>query len=326
MSKLPKFSSRAFVAPMAGITDPAFRLLCKQAGAGLVVTEFTSVHAIVEKEKQLKSKELPITRFLEYSEKERPVSAQLFGHDIDMIIRAAKIIEPYFDIIDFNMGCPAPHITNQMAGAALLSKPDHVKELFTRLVKAVDKPVTLKLRAGISNENCYLYKPIAKAAEECGVQMITLHARTLKQGYSGKADWSLIKELKESVSVPVVGNGDIAKPEDAKKMIDDTGCDYVMIGRGALGNPLLFKQINNYLSSGSYEKITTKMQLEQFYKYLENTREFHINYSTIKVQAMQFIKGLHGAVRVREKITMAKSVDDLKKVFDEYEIKNRQEI
>ena len=249
---LPKFSSKAFLAPMAGISDPACRLLCKEAGAGLVITELTSIHAILAKEKELSQKSESITNFIEFSEKERPVSVQLFGHDINTAVKAAQIVEPFFDIIDFNMGCPAPHITNTMAGAALLEKPEHVEKLFSKLVSAVNKPVTLKIRAGISNDNCYLYKPIAKIAENCGVQMITLHARTLKQGYSGTANWQLIKELKDMVNIPVVGNGDIAKPEDAKRMIDETGCDYVMIGRAAMGNPYIFRQVNEYLETGSY--------------------------------------------------------------------------
>ena len=326
ISKLPLFNSKVFLAPMAGITDPAFRLLCKENGAGLVVTEFVSVHAIVSKEKELLSfekgdeiiKKNPITEFLEFSEDERPVSAQLFGHDIDTVVLAAKIIEPYFDIIDFNMGCPAPHITSQMAGAALLDKPDHIRELFSKLVNSVNKPVTLKLRAGIDNDNCYLYKPIAKIAEECGISMITLHARTLKQGYSGKSDWVLIRELKEMVNIPVVGNGDVKTPEDAKRMLETTGCDYVMVGRSAMGNPLIFKQINDYLNTGAYEKITPQMQISQFFKYLEYTKRFNVQFAAIKVQAMQFTHGIVGAPKIRGQISGCKTIDEIRQVFESY--------
>jgi nifR3 family TIM-barrel protein len=315
---LPHFSSKAFLAPMAGISDPACRLLCKEMGAGLVVTELTSIHSIVHKEKELTSKQETITNFIEYAEKERPVSIQLFGNDIDTAVKAAQIVEPFFDIIDFNMGCPAPHITNQMAGAALLSKPDHVEKLFSKLVSAVNKPVTLKVRAGISSENCYLYKPIAKIAENCGVQMIALHARTLKQGYSGTADWNLIKELKEMVNIPVVGNGDITSPEDAKKMIEQTGCDYVMIGRGAMGNPYIFTQVNDYFEKGDYKKLTDKEKLSYFFTYLSYTTKYKISFSDIKVQAMQFTHGIHNGVRLRQSITQVPNVDELRNAFEEF--------
>jgi tRNA-dihydrouridine synthase B len=318
---LPKFSSKAFLAPMAGISDPACRLLCKEMGAGLVVTELTSIHGIIAKERQLSERQEPITNFIEYSDKERPVSVQLFGHDVDAAVKAAKIVEPFFDIIDFNMGCPAPHITNQMAGAALLEKPEHVEKLFSALVKAVDKPVTLKVRSGIDDDSCYLYKPIAKIAENCGVQMITLHARSLRQGYSGKANWDLIKELKESVNIPVVGNGDIFKPEDAERMITETGCDYVMIGRGAMGNPYIFKQVNDYFEKEAYTKLSDAERLSYFFTYLEYTKRFNISFAQIKVQAMEFTRGIQGGVRLRQGINHVQNLDEMKELFEKFLIK-----
>ncbi len=318
MSKIPGFKGKAFFAPMAGVSDPAFRLLCSENGAGLVVTELTSVHAIVAKEKELREQERKITDFIEYSERERPVSVQLFGNDIDLVVKAAKIVEPYFDVIDFNMGCPAPHITNQMAGAALLQEQEHVKELFTRLVKAVDKPVTLKVRAGISDSDKKMFLPIAKIAEEAGVKMIALHARTLKQGYSGEADWSLIKELKENVSIPVVGNGDVWTPEDAKRMIEETGCDYVMIGRGAMGNPFIFRQVNEYLETGTYEDISTDEKLGYFFKYLEYAKDYKIPFHAVRTQAMQFTKGLKGGSELRLRIGKSRDKDDLVRVIEEF--------
>ena len=313
--KLPVFKSKAFFAPMAGISDPAYRLLCSEMGAGLVVTELTSIHAIVAKEKELKEQKKKIGEFVEYSEKERPVSIQLFGHDVELAVKSARIVEPYFDVIDFNMGCPAPHITCQMAGAALLQKPGHVKELFTRLVKAVDKPVTLKVRAGINDSNKKLFLPIAKIAEEAGIKMITLHARTLNQGYSGKADWSLIKELKENVKIPVVGNGDVWSPEDAKRMIEETGCDYIMIGRGAMGNPFIFRQVNEYLETGKYEEISIQEKISAFHKYLEYSDKYNIKFASIRTQAMQFTKGLKGGSELRLRIGRAKSSEELKRIM-----------
>jgi len=311
--KLPKFDSKAFVAPMAGVSDPAFRLVCKEEGAGLVVTELTSVHAIIAKAKELASKKRKITDFIEFSEKERPVSVQLFGHDIDLVVKAAKIVEPYFDVIDFNMGCPAPHITSQMAGAALLEKPEHNEKMFSKLVSAVEKPVTLKMRTGVGNDNCYLWKPIAKIAEDCGISMIALHGRTVKQGYSGKADWSMIKELKETVSVPVVGNGDIRSPEDAKRMIEETGCDYVMIGRGSMGNPSIFRQVNDYLRSGKYSETGFEEKKKLLYKYLDYTKNYPtIRFASIRMQAMQFTKGVEGGANLRLKIGQSRNIEEIK--------------
>lgn len=316
--KLPKFKSKAFFAPMAGISDPAFRVLCSENGAGLVVTELTSIHAIVALEKQLKTHKKNISEFIEYSEKERPVSVQLFGSDIDLTLKAAKIVEPYFDMIDFNMGCPAPHITAQMAGAALLTKPDHMKKLFTKLVDSVSIPVTLKMRAGVSSTNYELWRPMAKVAEESGISMITLHPRTVKQGYSGKSNWQLIRELRSVVSkrIPVVGNGDIRTPEDAKRMIDETNCDYVMIGRGAMGNPELFKQVNDYLRTGKYLEFSHDEKIESLFKYLDYTKNFsRIKFASIRSQAMYFTKGMIGGAELRVKVGKTKNIEELRKLF-----------
>lgn len=312
MSKLPFFKSKFFLAPMSGITDPAFRLLCSELGAGLTTTELTSVHAIVHKHDAGN-----IQEFVEYSDREVPRSIQLFGFDIEKTVTAAKIVEPYFDMIDFNMGCPADHITAQQAGAALLEKPEHVKRLFTELVKSVDKPVTLKVRAGIDNNSCYLFKNIAKIAEESGVSMIALHARTLKQGYSGNAQsqWEWIKELKEMMSIPVVGNGDIKNPEDAKKMFNETGCDYVMIGRAAQGNPYIFKQMNDYFNDGTYKKLNEKERISYFFKYLEYAKDYNISYARIKDHAMWYTKGVIGGAALRRQIVLSKSVDELRNIL-----------
>ncbi len=308
---LPKFSSKAFLAPMAGVSDPALRLLCKIKGAGLVVTEFTNIHSIVAKEKQLKTENKKITNFIEFSEKERPLSIQLFGSELENLSKAAKIVEPFFDIIDYNMGCPAPHITNQMAGGALLQNLELTRKIFQTLVKSVEKPVTLKLRAGVTSENRNLFIKIAKIAQKEGIQMITLHPRTVKQGYSGKSDWALIKELKELVEIPVVGNGDIDSPELAKKMLDETNCDYVMIGRAAMGNPFLFEQINDYLATGTYKKYSFKNRFEAFFEYLRLSSNYKIKFSSIKSQAIRFTRGAIGGTKLRAQITLTRSTDDL---------------
>ena len=320
LSTLPRFSSKAFLAPMAGVSDPALRLLCKEKGAGLVVTELTSIHAIIAKEKQLKTQNQAISEFIEYSEKERPLGVQLFGSEIESIKKAAQIVSPFFDVIDYNMGCPAPHITQQMAGGALLQNLDLTKKILETLVRSTDKPVTLKMRAGV-DENL-VFKDIAKVAEQVGIQMITLHARTVKQGYSGQSDWSLIKELKQTVDIPIVGNGDVTTPELAKRMIEQTGCDYIMIGRGAMGNPFLFEQVNDYLKFGTYKTYTQKDKTELFIKYLDYASQYKIKFSNICQQAMRFTKGLRGGTVFRTSIMRAKTTDDLKSIMSEISLLN----
>lgn len=309
---LPRFRGRAFLAPMAGVSDPALRLLCRRRGAGLVVTEFTSVHAIVARERELRERSRPITDFVEYSDEERPLSVQLFGSDTEALGRAAAIVAPHFDVIDYNMGCPAPHITRQMAGGALLQHEGLTRRILRTLVGAAGgRPVTLKVRAGVTDEGRRAFLRIARAAEDEGVAMITLHPRTVSQGYSGRSDWSLIAELKRAVGVPVVGNGDIGSPEDARDMIERTGCDYVMIGRGAMGNPFIFEQVNDLLSRGSYRAYGAADRIAAFFEYMEAAARFRIRLSSLRTQAMRFSRGMPGASRLRPLVAAARSAGEI---------------
>lgn len=318
---LPSFSGKAFLAPMAGVSDPALRLQCKQLGAGLVVTEFINIHSIIAKERQLKENMQTIQEYIEYSEQERPISIQLFGSDLFALEKAVKIVEPYFDIIDYNMGCPAPHITQQMAGGALLQEVNLTQQIFNTLVNATKKPVTLKIRSGVTTASRFLFKEIAEIAEDEGIQMITFHPRTVSQGYSGNADWNLIKELKEISNIPIVGNGDIVTPMDAKTMMDETGCDFVMIGRGAMGNPFIFEQINDYLKTDSFQEYTFKDRLNSFFDYLHLTSQYSIKFSNIKSQAMRFTKGVKGGSNLRSRITFSKNIQELEKIMkDAYDL------
>ena len=309
MTKLPSFPSKAFLAPMAGVSDAALRLLCRELGAGLVVTEFISIHAV-------NAKSQDITKFIEFSEKERPLSCQLFGSDLEKIKQAIKIVEPYFDIIDFNMGCPAPHITNQMACSALLQEPELTRKIFRTMVQATKKPISVKIRAGITKPD--RWKEIALIAEEEGLSMITFHPRTVKQGYAGKSDWSLIKEMKQLVKIPVCGNGDIETPEDAKRMLDETGCDYVMIGRGAAKNPYLFKQINAYLKYGNYPNILPKTKLKYFFTYLDYAQNYSIKPAQIRMQAMNFSRGCDGGKKLRGDLLGKNTVEEIREVIQKF--------
>ena len=249
MSKLKignvELDNRVILAPMAGVTDLPFRLLCRQLGAGLVCMEMVSAKAIFYNNKNT-------DELMEIIPGEKPVSLQLFGSDPDIISQmAARIEERQFDILDFNMGCPVPKVVNNHEGSALMKEPRLVEEILSKLVKAVKKPVTVKIRKGFDEENVNAVE-IAKIAESCGVAAIAVHGRTRQQYYSGKADWDVIAAVKNAVSIPIIGNGDVDGPDAAAKMITYTGCDGVMIGRAAQGNPWIFGEVAHFLETGEY--------------------------------------------------------------------------
>ena len=230
--------------PMAGVTDLPFRLLCKEMGCNMLYTEMVSAKAILYKNKNTKE-------LLNIDKNEHPVGVQLFGSDPDIMAQiAAQVEEGECDFIDINMGCPVPKIVNNGEGSALLKQPKLVEEILTKMVKAVNKPVTVKIRKGFENGTVYAAE-IAKIAESCGVSAIAVHGRTREQYYSGKADWEVIKDVKKAVKIPVIGNGDIFSAEDAKAMKEYTGCDGLMVARGARGNPWIFREIKEYLENGN---------------------------------------------------------------------------
>lgn len=230
--------------PMAGVTDLQFRLLCKEMGCNMLYTEMVSAKAILYKNKNTKE-------LLNIDKNEHPVGVQLFGSDPDIMAQiAAQVEEGECDFIDINMGCPVPKIVNNGEGSALLKQPKLVEEILTKMVKAVNKPVTVKIRKGFENGTVYAVE-IAKIAESCGVSAIAVHGRTREQYYSGKADWDVIKDVKKAVKIPVIGNGDIFSAEDAKAMKEYTGCDGLMVARGARGNPWIFREIKEYLENGN---------------------------------------------------------------------------
>ena len=231
------------LAPMAGVTDLPFRLLCKEQGAGLLCTEMVSAKAIYFKNKNTKS-------LMQILPRERPVSLQLFGSEPELMgFIAQQIEEQPFDILDINMGCPVPKVVNNGEGSALMKNPKQAEKVLSAMVKAVKKPVTVKFRKGFNDTSVNAVE-FAKMAEGSGVAAVAVHGRTREQYYSGKADWDIIRQVKEAVKIPVIGNGDIFTPQDAGRMMEETGCDGIMVARGAKGNPWIFRRINHYLDTG----------------------------------------------------------------------------
>ena len=268
------------LAPMAGVTDLPFRLLCKEQGAGLVCMEMVSAKAIYYNNKNTEA-------LLEIDTREKPVSLQLFGSDPEIMAAMAHRIEDRpFDILDINMGCPVPKVVNNGEGSALLKNPELVRKIVTAVVKAVDKPVTVKIRRGFDEDSVNAVE-IAKIIEDCGAAAVAVHGRTREQYYSGKADWDIIRQVKEAVSIPVIGNGDVTSPETAVALMEQTGCDGIMIGRAVRGNPWLFSEILHYLETGEHKDRPT----------MEEVREMILRHTRMQVE----LKGEYTALREMRK-------------------------
>ena len=312
-----EIKNQVVLAPMAGISNTAYRQIIKEMGAGLIFAEMVSDKALVygsEKTFDL----------LKMSDMERPIAQQIFGSDVDSFVKAAKLVEDKMhpDIIDINMGCPVPKVAiKSQAGSALLKNPDKIKEIVSAVVKAVSVPVTVKIRSGW-DANSVNAVEVAKVIEEAGASAITVHGRTRAQGYSGNADWNIIKQVKEMVSIPVIGNGDITSAEKAIEMLDFTGCDAVMIGRGVLGNPWLIKECVSYLESGiippkpsAREKIE---MLKRHYQLLVDSTSEKQAILEIRTHALWYIKGMPKSAYIKNEICKTKNSEDLFKILNDY--------
>lgn len=268
------------LAPMAGVTDLPFRLLCKEQGAGLICMEMVSAKAIYYKNKNTES-------LLEIDPREKPVSLQLFGSDPEIMAQMAHQIEDRpFDILDINMGCPVPKVVNNGEGSALLKDPALVRKIVTAVVQAIDKPVTVKIRRGFDDDHINAVE-IAKIIEDCGAAAVAVHGRTREQYYSGKADWDIIRQVKEAVQIPVIGNGDVTSPETAVALMEQTGCDGVMIGRAVRGNPWLFSEILYYMETGQHKARPT----------IEEVKAMILKHARMQVE----VKGEYTALREMRK-------------------------
>jgi tRNA-dihydrouridine synthase B len=297
------------LAPMAGITDLPFRMICKELGAGLVFSEMVSVEALIREHKRTHG-------MLHTSPAEKPVVFQIFGSKPASMAEAAHIVsQGEADFIDINMGCPVPKIIKSGAGSALLRDLGLAKEIMSAVVKASKVPVTIKVRLGWDAKNIVAID-IAQAAESIGVAAITVHGRTKVQGFSGHADWSMIKQVKDSVGIPVIGNGDVRSAQDAKSMIDETGCNGVMIGRAIQGNPWIFREAKQYLETGVLPEHPTLEERQRIM--LRHLRDMvRLLGADIGVREMRkhlcwYTKGLHGGAEFRTRINHLAQVEDVK--------------
>ena len=321
-----KIKNQIVLAPMAGICNSSFRKIIKQMGAGLIYAEMVSDKAIFYNSKKT-------IDMLYMEDEERPITQQIFGSDVESFVMAAKYIyeHQHPDIIDINMGCPVPKVAvKSQAGAALLKNPQKIKEIVSAVVSSLPIPVTVKIRSGWDHEHINAVE-VAKICEEAGAQAICVHPRTRSQGYTGKADWSIIKSVKEAVSIPVIGNGDIKSCYDAKRMLEETGCDAVMIGRGVLGNPWLIKECVTYLEAGEVlPKPSLKERIDMCLNHLNLLKELkneHIACLEIRTHISWYLKGLPKANDIKNKIFSLDHISDIIQVLNEYQdwLKEEQE-
>ena len=313
-----EIQNRVVLAPMAGISNTSYRKIIKEMGAGLIYAEMVSDKALIYSNEKT-------FNLLKMTDEERPIAQQIFGSDKESFVEAAKIVEKTMhpDIIDINMGCPVPKVAiRAQAGSALLKNPTKVYEIVKAVVESVNVPVTVKIRSGWDDKHINAVE-IAKKCEEAGASAIAIHARTRSQGYSGKADWNIIKDVKKNVEIPVIGNGDITSCYDAKKMLDETHCDAVMIGRGVLGNPWLIKQCVDYLESKKeptyHDFIEKTKMMKKHYELLKEDKNEKAALLEIRSHIIWYLKGMPNNKEIKNLICQCKTTEELFKIIDDYQ-------
>ena len=309
-----ELKNNVFLSPMAGITDLPFRLLCKEKGAGLIYTEMVSAKALMYNDE--KTKEL-----LKIDDRERPVAVQIFGHELDAIKYSVEYLQDKADIIDINMGCPAPKVTKNGDGSSLLKNPELIRQIVETAVHNSKIPITVKIRLGWDDDNINVLE-VAKIVEEAGASAIAVHGRTTKQFYSGTANWDYIKQVKEELSIPVFGNGDITDEYVAKKRIEESNVDGILIGRGAIGNPWIFERIVHYLETGEVkEPVSNKEKLEIIKRHYE--MEIEQKGERVAINEMRksiafYVKGQNNAAEFRAKINTLNTKEDIFNELDKF--------
>lgn len=309
-----KLANPCILAPMAGVTDLPFRLLCREQGAGLLSMEMVSAKALSFHNKNTQD-------LLEIAEGENPIALQLFGSDADLIARMAKEIEERpFDILDLNMGCPVPKVVNNGEGSALMKNPKKVEEIVAKTVKAVKKPVTVKIRKGFDAGHVNAVE-IARIIEASGAAAVAVHGRTREQYYSGAADWDIIRQVKEAVSIPVIGNGDVTSAVRAEQMMKETGCDGVMIGRAARGNPWIFRETAEYLATGNVPERPGRREIkEMILRHCELQLRCKGEYTGIREMRKHvawYTAGLPHSARLRGRVNEIETMEELKELLEE---------
>ena len=302
------------LAPMAGVTVLPFRLLCKEQGCGMTYTEMVSAKAILYGNKNTQE-------LLKIGEAERPAAVQIFGSDPEIMAEiGARLAEGPYDIIDVNMGCPVPKIVNNGEGSALMRDPGTAEKILTAMVKAISKPVTVKFRKGFANGEETAVE-FAKMAEACGVQAVAVHGRTREQYYSGKADWDVIRRVKEAVKIPVIGNGDVFQPEDAARMMGETGCDGVMIARGAKGNPWIFKRSLEFLRTGQASLSPSREEVREMIlrhgRMLIEYKGEYVGMREMRGHMAWYTAGMPHSASLRREINQIETYEDMEKLLSE---------
>ena len=310
-----QLDNEVFLSPMAGVTDLPFRTICKEKGCGMLYTEMINAKALCYDDENTK-------KMLRMDKDEHPVAVQIFGSDPEFMGKAAIIMNQYpNEILDINMGCPAPKVIKNGDGSALMRNPKLAAEVLTAVVKNSEKPVTLKIRKGWDDDSVNAVE-IAKIAEDCGISALAIHGRTREQFYSGKADWDIIAEIKQAINIPVIGNGDVFEVEDAVNMLEKTKCDAIMIGRGAQGNPWIFNRINHYMKTGEIlpeptleEKITTAI------RHMNLAVAEHGDYVAVREMRKHigwYLKGLKNSAKYRDQINKITDYKEVITMLEEY--------